>query len=43
MKFLGFGSASPSAGTLDSGEGDWVIDWLCEGKEERRGKGLTMI
>ena len=26
-----------------SGEGDWVIDWSCEGKEERRGKSLTMI
>jgi hypothetical protein len=38
MKILGvFGRLSPSSAAR-RWRGDWVLDWLCEGKEERRGK-----
>jgi len=39
MKFLGFmGRLLPSLCSAFGGERVWVLDWLCEGKEERRGK-----
>lgn len=44
MKFLGFvWTAAALWRKQVSGEGDWVLDWLYEGKEERRGKSRTMI
>ncbi|KAK0724002.1 hypothetical protein B0T21DRAFT_373002 [Apiosordaria backusii] len=47
MEILGLsdwlGLAFPTlTGTLErltSGEDDWVVDWLCEGKEGGRGRG----
>jgi hypothetical protein len=33
-----WGGSTALVGSFDSGEGDWVIDWLCEGRRRDEGK-----